>query len=146
MSEGESTADREARRTRRLGPPCRRFGLLDGMIAVAASSLVVFGCRWYYNQSDSSWPYELHEMAGCCLMVASDLMLTLRLRRPRPTLRRIARQPGFVASLAIATLALVNFTFSVNMRLALGRGFDLASLAWASWSTFDYGPAPRPAS
>ena len=83
MSEGESTADREARRTRRLGPPCRRFGLLDGMIAVAALSLVVFGCRWYYNQSDSSWPYELHEMAGCCLMAALDLMLTLRLRRPR---------------------------------------------------------------
>ena len=36
VSGGEAKADREARRTRRLGPPCRRFGLLDGMIVVAA--------------------------------------------------------------------------------------------------------------
>jgi amino acid transporter len=97
---------------RRQGTPCRRFGLLDGMILVAGVAVGIALSRtrlFYWEEMElgltSSWlMLQVFDVASYVLVVMSFLMLVLRLRRPRPTLRRVARQPGFAACLVAVLL------------------------------------------
>ena len=53
-------------------------------------------------------------------------VLGLRLRRPRPTLRRLARQPGFAACASVAMMAVVGFLGHLSSTLepmTWGDGF-----------------------
>jgi hypothetical protein len=52
------------------------------------------------------WAMAIHAYAALSLMLASILVLILRLRRPRPPLRRIARQPGAVACFSMVAYGL----------------------------------------
>ena len=88
------------RRKRRPEPPCRAFTLGDAAIVVAGSALWMaagrdellrLAHREYHNF------YMGFMFAGMTLNVAALTVLALRLRSPRPPLRRLARQPGAVA-------------------------------------------------
>ena len=92
---------------------CRNFSMSDAVVLVAAIALALVAMRSEYLWPDfsgmpttcSDWLHRVHYFTFlmtpgfACLSLA---VLVLRLRRPRPILRRLARQPGFVACTATA--------------------------------------------
>ncbi len=99
------------------GPaPVRRFTLLDGMILVAAAAMAMGLLRGPLGTisvgdlirtpwvSYPGWPHQfvLHLIAIATPLAASATLasLALRLAKPRPRWRRLARQPGLMACLA----------------------------------------------
>jgi hypothetical protein len=105
MSGGESLSRR------------RPFGLLDGLILVVP---VAIGCavarphlQHMHVIPPQEWRWRWREMTEHSERVASRFiavtmpgLLVVRLRRPRPGLRRLSRQPGVVAC-AAASAAMV---------------------------------------
>ncbi len=80
----------------------RRLTLLDVMILVAASALAALLVRPVLAgplRTYPSWSTYLAVAIGG-LVAWTPAVLFLRLRRPRPNLRRLTSQPGFAASLA----------------------------------------------
>src|SRR5690242_18723380 len=96
--------------------PRRRFTLLDGMTLIAATALAIawerpFLPRIVQNfRRFTSWTaWETWEGGVMTLMTLLPFvalwtlaLILLRLRRPRPALRRLARQPGATACLTAA--------------------------------------------
>ncbi len=84
------------------------------MIVVAGAGL---GCAGVVAAGPGlrrgSWRDGAVEVAGFVLMVASGLVLVLRLRRPRPTFRRLTCQPGAVACFAVPTWVLLDVADSL---------------------------------
>jgi hypothetical protein len=80
----------------------RRFSISDAMLLIAASAVSFVIVRAFVIGSLSREPGWSHYLAMVLggLISWTPATLFLRLRRPRPTLRRLARQPGFAASLA----------------------------------------------
>jgi hypothetical protein len=107
-SEGRLTAMRQTAK--------RAFTLIDAMIVIAASALSLVMIRDYLNDervlrilsAPDVWSISQIWIRGCVyvgvlapLAVSLSLALfILRLRRPRPEMRRLLRQPGMVASTA----------------------------------------------
>ena len=92
---------------------CRPFTLLDATILVAFTGIGLASIRWI---AEDPFPNLLRSRSlaqaaerlafwyfdGVPVLAAWTLgVLLLRLRRPRPEIRRIAHQPGFVACLAV---------------------------------------------
>ena len=91
----------------------RRFTLVDAMALVAAAAFMIAWVRVLgpdklierFRMSASGWQPQyvlgaldtLLTAISPCFMVATLTVLALRLRRPRPRLHRLARQPGTVA-------------------------------------------------
>ena len=112
----------------------RRFLLSDAIVLVAATAVGLFVFRPYYGVTslDRTPPEPTAPFAGwiACvwnwLVLASPIVMAwtlailgVRLRRPRPRMRRLLRQPGFVAGLmaaAVLTLRLCGFA-SMCVRL-----------------------------
>jgi hypothetical protein len=117
--------------TRRRGAPCRRFGVLDGMILVAGSAVGIFLGPKALPEShgDMCWVYDLVVFSGFVVMLSSVLMLIFRLRQPRPPMRRVANQPGFAACFAMVT---------IQMALIAGEAIDESCFRW-----FNAGSARR---
>ena len=101
-------------------PRCRPFTVLDGMILVAATAagLRVGQPVWRVNEvnlwellgnfSNARTFGDVHRhLTGFAFNVMPVLWIwtltlpLLGLRRPRPTLRRLCRQPGFAACVAV---------------------------------------------
>ena len=125
--------------------PCRRFGLVNGMIAVAAVAvgLAVARLVWmHYGRllsgipldRDSGisawWAYLSHHprvvlallVFSCAvlivlLLVASLAFVAMRMRRPRPPMGRVSLQPGMVAVEAMWASLITSMILD---------GFDLA--------------------
>lgn len=84
----------------------------------------------------ASWPLPA--------MATVALLLLIRLRAPRPTLRRLARQPGDVACLAAAVVGLSHALIHLAFFLKIGDSTDLRSTTVipigvavsSTWSTF----------
>jgi hypothetical protein len=101
----------------------RRFSVLDAMILVAATAVGFGGIRacspafYSYQYTPippppwlnwlavvlSNWAFYLSPLPAAWTFAA----LVLRLRSPRPPLRRLMRQPGTVASFAATMLILI---------------------------------------
>jgi hypothetical protein len=101
----------------------RRFSVLDAMILVAATALGLGGIRgcspefYSYQYTPipsppwlrwlavvlSNWAFYLSPLPAAWTLAA----LVLRLRSPRPPLRRLMRQPGTVAGVAATILILI---------------------------------------
>jgi hypothetical protein len=89
----------------------RRFTILDGMILVAAvaggyalrrladDAIVAHGFNNVHFQQGSSLDRVIEEMYPF-LVTLTPAVLGMRLRRPRPRWRRLARQPGMAACCA----------------------------------------------
>ena len=91
-------------------PPCRPFTISDAMILIAATAVGLTGNRW------AGWSIPLHLPAADPVALRYSLMIeeaeiacipclaawtlafpVLRLRMPRPRLRRVMSQPGMMA-------------------------------------------------
>jgi hypothetical protein len=149
--------------------PCRRFTLLDAMFLIAATA-VGLGCMRFldtanggmpdvvgmllsHNPATSSWDYSFaifYALEGFkpLLVTWTLAALSLRLRRPRPRINRLARQPGFAALLVAISLwgfsmvvglvgvmvtPLLGWSFPERLIFALRSG-DLGWLGWHAGS------------
>lgn len=96
------------------GPPCRRFTILDGMAFVAATAICLLGIRATLGDVSGAWErlrergltplsrpdmWAVHVYAAVVgsVGILTVTFLVIRLRRPRPTLRQLIRQPGMMA-------------------------------------------------
>ncbi len=131
----------------RGGTTRRPFTLFDGMILVAGigagfawlrlsppETLEGLGRNPYYWRF---WRNVGLEVGGVLLVVCSSMVLAFRVRKPRPALRRVARQPGFAACFVAVTLAVGSYAFEsiryayewVRQRGGIFRG-DAFSVDW----------------
>jgi hypothetical protein len=87
----------------------RRITLADALVLIAAVAVGLGIARleieWYGHQALASGAESIVQQvfmslrwAGLVVMVA---LIPLRLRRPRPPVRRVRRQPGFIACFAV---------------------------------------------
>ena len=94
-----------------MPPPIRRrFGLLDAMILVAVAAIAIASVRRFRPSYRNSLGFLFEgrgERLADLLPVATLILwpfvlafLLIRLRKPRPDLRRLARESGFQAGLA----------------------------------------------
>lgn len=87
---------------------CRRFTLLDLMLAVGVFGIGCAGLRgtgsWFEQAGRATswygWQRVMREAAHWAAILGAHLVLLWRLRRPRPPLWRAARQWGTIACLA----------------------------------------------
>ncbi|WP_435018656.1 hypothetical protein TA3x_000640 [Tundrisphaera sp. TA3] len=116
-----------------LNPPLRRrFTLLDAMLVVAAFAAILAVHRWndmgtewwtfFRNLRDRrlwSWkiipeiPFRLAGDASFPMLILSFTVFASRLMSPRPRWRRLARQPGFVACLAIVPAGIIGLALTI---------------------------------
>ena len=97
----------------------RSFGVVDAavlvvVLAVGFASYRVCKEQWAgmraipFSRQPDEWPTELIDAmmtwVPLWLTPATVALLGLRCRQPRPRLRRLARQPGFVASVAASSV------------------------------------------
>jgi hypothetical protein len=108
----------------------RVFRVSDGMILVAFLAPALALMRrpeawpdfWGRSLPVSNFLHRIRYLSYFLSFAAAPFslaLLTLRLRRPRPTLRRMLRQPGMVASVAamvfwISTVPFSWFSYSLN--------------------------------
>jgi hypothetical protein len=117
----------------------RRFMLLDGMVLVAATAVgyaVVHAFATQVLQEDllsllrgvveDGRPGSLAAILMVCtvpVLAAWTLaLIPLRLLKPRPRFRRLARQPGLVAAISFATAIAFLATLLLTIRILLGEG------------------------
>ena len=128
----------------------RRFTIADGMILIAATACglawtgrVWRGFKLATPTPTGSWLWfcDRGELALVmtlpCLLFLTIAVAILRVRRPRPSWRRIARQPGMTALMAallflpVALPPIVLFAdFSYQMRNP-GKSFWVEDETWA---------------
>ena len=132
----------------------RRFTVFDEMILIAlvAAVIAVTGVFWESDLREfikfrpaQSWVLEVLDWAPFLLVgllpryiaAAMPAVLALRLRRPRPPLRKLARQPGCVAcaagsaALVAGGVLVLSWTmFRENVQLVLGP------FAWPSMESY----------
>lgn len=104
-------------------PPVRRFGVMDTVIlvaalAVAAASirpLVQFGTgmvgffeECFPSVKRTAYTEVALNAVEPWLAALTVAFIVIRLRRPRPPFRRLVRQPGMAACLAVLSLMAVN--------------------------------------
>ncbi|HEX8201705.1 MAG TPA: hypothetical protein VF590_14580 [Isosphaeraceae bacterium] len=125
--------------------PRRPFTVLDAILLVAATAT---GLSILRETHGDLWRHEVMNFRGkpvgkavlngivalnwfviCFAQPWTVALLALRLRRPRPPLRRLARQPGMVAGAAVS-LVLAVFAAAGALRVALGSS---SSSAWADF-------------
>ena len=135
----------------------RRFTILDAMILVVASALAFTLLRSFVFRTlpGLSNGQGLLAVVMGGLVTWTPTLLWLRLRRPRPTLRRLARQPGFAASIAgTAVLALGTVTIGLLalIRLSMQGPTQSAGVAprppdptWWLGVVLHFGPVVGPA-
>jgi hypothetical protein len=151
-----------------LGTPGRRFGLLDGMILVVGSAVGFACCRSVIPGSMDpiagfsalNWTFTAVDAVGFLLMLSSFMVLAMRLRSPRPTIRRVARQPGAAACFAMVaftTFRLLNVAYDLVTRNVIEypsiesrvyhwlspRSEDASTVAIV-WMIFAFGRVGRP--
>jgi hypothetical protein len=122
----------------------RRFTLLDGMILIGAIAVALgvlrghpakIHWRQYWNRSGSNvgWPdaqFVLYLVVVAMPPAASATLaaLTIRLRKPRPKWRRLVRQPGLAACVAVVSAWAVGATYLAALRCLFPNSL-------ASWDT-----------
>ncbi len=101
----------------------RRLTILDAMVMVVATAGTLALSRPFLgagNPGRSGWVGPLAILVGV-LVTWTPTVLWLRLRQPRPTVRRLARQPGFAAGVvgtSILALGVVATVLLTLIRLA----------------------------
>ena len=83
--------------------PCRKLNLVDGMILIGAAAggfgLIRFLFDWELGPgSMTGWPADAALFVLPVVFALSIGLTIIRLRRPRPPIHRIFRQPGLAAS------------------------------------------------
>ncbi len=109
----------------------RRFTLIDAMVLIAATAVALVAIRYIddldlLGASRAGWTFEgvwlaalgLHWILTPLLITWSLALWVLRLRQPRPRLRRLFRQPGMAATTVIL-LSVVLLLFKLFGMIAI---------------------------
>jgi hypothetical protein len=138
--------------------PKRRFTLIDAMILIAATALGLALDLWmrrkpvFSRVPHTAWLSSLYyalepwlSTGGCVALFWTLAVLPLRLRKPRPTRRRLWRQPGVIACSAAGLAALLSVVSSIPEGLGppnLGEDWSFwYGLAVAATASGANGPA-----
>ena len=110
----------------------RRLFISDGMILVATTAVSLACVREFETQTRFWQPHALARPLQASVWAALPLTLALiplRLRLPRPRTQRLWRQPGWLASIAVAVsvvhflaLVILDEYFSGSGRIRARRG------------------------
>jgi hypothetical protein len=114
----------------RRGLSRRRFTLRDPTILIAATAVGLWLGRTYLlNEPDVFGPgvsltwWIWVAVVWAVLMPVQLGLLAVSLLTPRPRLRRLARQPGFVAGVAVAVAFASNVLYATsNFKASIARG------------------------
>jgi hypothetical protein len=94
----------------------RKFTLVDAMVLIAATAVAFVPITLFYNSPDPpeghqntwvswmsffTWGWELNLYSSAIVVAWSAALCLLCIRKPRPRLSRVWRQPGVAACLAI---------------------------------------------
>lgn len=122
---------------------CRPFHLFDAMILVAAAAVAIFLTKVLVdfdidrgNVHTTRWEFHLDNVLGwsCPSLVAATIALVIvRLRRPRPSLPRLCRQPGFCALGAVTAILFLGSLLGLSAVVAIvlqGNGMGDDRLRW----------------
>ena len=97
----------------------RKFTLVDAIVLIAAVAVSLVEVRrilredWTINHADWSWDNaqdlsrSVNPAFAMTALSVSCALCILRLRKPRPSLRRIIRQPGAAACASVVIYAIV---------------------------------------
>jgi hypothetical protein len=112
-------------------PQTRNFGILDAMILVAATAagLALYRAMSFPPMNGFPKPAMIAlagvEVAVPLLVALTPAVLILRLRRPRPRWRRLARQPGLVACCVAMLILIFEILLIVPINAALFRSLPV---------------------
>jgi hypothetical protein len=136
---------------------CRPFTVLDAIVLVAATAVGTAVMRhdgWDRFELlklafgpaatiKSSW--EMFRVTACVILGFQPLLLTLtlaflilRLLRPRPPLRRLARQPGFAAACGVTLISLIDFLGRIPAWFEWWFIYSLSDLYESYIQSYDY--------
>jgi hypothetical protein len=130
-----------------MRPPApRKFTILDGMILVAAIACGLAMSRamgvWYGNGAlyEQNWfgritddPVKVGAAIPFVLTLTAGVLL-IRLRRPRPRWRRLARQPGMAAcAAAVVPIAIMLLQICRLEWCSDHVGYGDMYARWVSW-------------
>jgi hypothetical protein len=128
--------------------PPRKFSLADAMVLIAAIALGFCLVRLTSPPGSDIWSslsmakggmstfvmiQNAGQLVGPFLVTLTFALLMLRLRRPRPHLRRVLSQPGSTACIA-ATIAIVVEIVWIGSLLAVGSRFIHLSTVFVSYA------------
>jgi hypothetical protein len=108
-----------------MATPKRVFNIRDLLALIAASGLGLYLAREsvkalrQHHQGTQFLRQELSTCGACVLAAWTIMLLLLRLHGPRPTLRRLATQPGFAASCAAALSLAIGLMWNANSDIPL---------------------------
>ena len=134
--------------------PPRRFTVTDAMILVAATAGWLMFFKEFVGETSeqfsSDGPITRLTLSGCAMLAAisaapivsvgSVTLLALKLRKPRPRLRRLVRQPGVVACGAV-TMVLLFRAAGLALDLAVFEPSDvLIGISFGASRSIDHTP------
>jgi hypothetical protein len=105
--------------------------LLDGMILIAGAAVGFAGVR--SAEFRMNWAFTARLFSDYFLMLASCVVLTFRLRRPRPPIRVLARQPGAVACFAAVASHFKSLCGALLLSWSLGDVDEISRVGSAIW-------------
>jgi hypothetical protein len=117
----------------------RRFGLLDAVVLMAALALAFYLVRICLYETAPILKHRsalrlsfavriTHDVYAACIAALGGAMIVLRLRRPRPRLMDVLRQPGFAGCIA-STLVFGTCILSTMPNQDVSSVLFLASIA-----------------
>jgi hypothetical protein len=116
----------------------RSFGVADAMLVVVAVAIGLWVNRMDWPRIQAFRHFDPYDKIGVVLevvmphvAVGTASLLGMRLRQPRPSFRRLARQPGTVACL-VSTAALLLIVGWISTTMATGRLIEF-SANMSSW-------------
>jgi hypothetical protein len=121
----------------------RQITIADGMVLIAATTVGLAMARSYgrslYEQipmSSSLRTFLVFQGTAPCLVFTLMLaLIPLRLRRPRPNLSTLLRQPGFAACCAGAAAFAAGVLMTFMTRNSMSNGYT-AFYFWASCASW----------
>jgi hypothetical protein len=117
---------------------CRRFDILDGVILIATSAIgvgilqAVLPIMFEGNESLFGVLVFGLFLVAPAVALWTLAMLAFRLRRPRPHLRSLERQPGYMACLSASTGLILSLSVFVGF-LYLSRKNSAESLTYEDY-------------
>ncbi len=129
----------------------RKFTLFDAMVIIAATAVGFVPIRYLYdeilvNSGPEDWTLEsIYVFAMLASTLTAPILITwsaalwvLRLRKPRPKLWQVYRQPGMIACTVILTGTLI---FLIKLIVLIGYEAFQTPIGWRDLPDFSQLPS-----
>jgi hypothetical protein len=124
--------------------------LLDAMILVGATGVTLWIYRRLVNREVIPTSLQIDDVLDAARRIQSLLpcavawtiaVLVLSLRHPRPRLRNLSKQPGFVACLTASAVVLIGVPIGVISQcfIHVATGHSVSGIDWESAGLFSLG-------